>query len=1266
MQVKNAAFSLILLMLIDRSTGHASITVTPIPVTQLRCEGLTDPLAIDTTRPRLSWILESDRRGERQTAYQILVASSPELLARQTGDLWDSGKVGSDESLHIPYVGKPLESRKRCYWKVRVWTNLPAPKSLRGKDPVWSLPGSWTMGLLKPEDFKGHWITASKWYMPPDFRPPGFITIESDNAESPAWAQVDLGKSMLIDSVKVYPYRPQAFPVRFRIEAADDLDSDRPKVIADCSGEDYRLGKDGPVEFPGNGVTARWVRILILKSPPVKPGAKTFSSIVRQMEVWSGGRNAALMRPTLESGHYWDRGHATFMVDGMPSASDGDICPEDACPTTAAPLLRKAFQLDRPVKRAMLYYAAPGMAELSINGTKVGDAVLDPPFTDYSKRIVYRTYDVTGMLASGENVIGATLGNGFFSTPGRGFGERQNGDGQPRLLSQVELEFSDETRQTIATDQTWKWAQSTITFNDIWRGYTEDRRLAKPGWDRPGFVDSNWRPVGLAESLGGVFCSAMGPAVRVVGQLKPVRVEGNTAFFDVLTSGWPRVKVNGKAGQVIQIQGDCGVAPSRFTLAADGPTVLEPRFVYFSGPHQLQVAGLSEPLTIDAVSFQEAHADFHFTGAFHCSNPYLNQLHDVVLRTHTNYDLEHPLDPMREKQGWTQDAQNMFDTAAYLTDVSGLYRKWWWDMADNQQPNGLLGSVVPLVARQIDDWNCPWWSGMIAWLPWQHYLYYGDRRMLEDAYEPMRKYVEYLEHLASIGGGTRALDYPDPHYFLNADAASKRLLVWTGASDWLNPFGGPPGPLMNMTGWYYYATVVSKTAAILGKKADAARFAAMAEDVRKRCNAEYLNLQTGLYAGQGNNESAQVMPLALGVVPYAIRPLTFQRLLDAIHTRHDHHGTGFVALPYLLQILTESYQGALANRIVNQQDYPSWKTLMHDGVLAESWNGGGAQMPSCGGAVGMWLYQSVLGIRPDPSSPGFKRFILAPQPDPATGLTEAQGWYDSIRGRIASHWNISGGKIFMDITVPANTMATVRVPTADPQQVSEGGRPVTHAEGVKLLRREADALFIEVGSGTYHFAAAAPPLVDLPTAPARPGKPAGSFSDSLKAPASDWKAAAGQWTPEQGEWVAHGTGTYAITDRWWRDATISVRCRILDSGGDPQNWAGLSVRKSAPQDVHDESGYLVYLRADGRLGLFRTGTTLKEVKTGLDPFKPVVIRVSVSGKAIRVFLNDETAPRIEASDTDFESGYVSLATCGPTAAFTDFSVVVSGEKDAKQ
>jgi alpha-L-rhamnosidase len=1066
-------------------------------VNGLRCEDQKDPLGLDVARPVLRWLMNSDQRGDFQSAYQVLVASSPEKLSRDQGDLWDSGKVASSDSISVSYSGVPLASRVRCYWKVRVWDK-------GGKPSPWSAVAFWTMGLVKPEDWMAHWITASRWFVPLALRPKGFETPSSKSSDMYAWADVDLGAPRAVDSVQLYSPQPATFPLRFKIEGSDAVEFDRAQMIADWSAADYHVVGGGAQDFPAHGVRARYVRLTITRSPETAPGSGNYRSIVRQMAVVSGGRNVALMRPTREFGTDWYQGHATFMVDGMPSIHDGDTCPSDAISITAAPLLRKSFQVDGAVRRATLYVAAMGMADVTINGQRVSDDVLSPPFTDSMKQVVYLTRDITALLRQGENVVGATLGNGFFSTPGRGFGERHSGHGPPRLLAQIEIEPTAGQRQTIVSDETWKWARSEITFNDIWLGYKEDRTLAKPGWDKPGYDDANWRVVRLTEGLGGALRSRIGPPVRVVGELKPVRVEGNRAFFDVLTAGWPSVRVVGKAGQTVIISGRCAkdynLPDMSFKLASDGPAVLEPRFLVLSGPLELKVEGLSEPLTPDSVRIRIVHADLQSAGTFHCSNPWLNQLHEVLLRTHLNYNLDHPLDPMREKQGWTQDAQNMFETAVYLTDVATLYRKWWRDWALDQQSDGLLGSITPVVGRQVHDWNCPWWSGVIVLLPWQHYLYYGDRRFLEEAYEPMRRYVDYLGFLAGTGAGRRPLDYPDPHQDVDVDAARHKLLIWLGAGDWLNPTPrgpvevsaqtpllvgagdwrnpsapGPnnalPGPMMAMPAWSYYATIVSKTARLLGKPDEAARYAAIAKDVADRYNAAFFHPDTGIYGNRADQQTAMLLPFALGIVPEDRRELVLTRLIDAIHARNDHVGVGFVGLPFLMETLTEVRRADLANRIVNQHDYPSWATLMHDGVFSEDWHGGGAQMPSCGGAVGMWLYQSVLGIRPDPAGPGFGKFILAPQPDPATGLTSARGSYQSVHGKIESEWMYSDGQFTLRAVIPANTRATLYLPTKAPETVTESGRPAAQAEGVRFLRMDRDAAVYEVGSGTYEFKA---------------------------------------------------------------------------------------------------------------------------------------------------------------------------------------------------
>jgi alpha-L-rhamnosidase len=310
--------------------------------------------------------------------------------------------------------------------------------------------------------------------------------------------------------------------------------------------------------------------------------------------------------------------------------------------------------------------------------------------------------------------------------------------------------------------------------------------------------------------------------------------------------------------------------------------------------------------------------------------------------------------------------------------------------------------------------------------------------------------------------------------------AKKKWIVWNGAGDWMNPdFPGNqhvvPTPMTTMPAWYYYAKVVSQTAALLGKPADAAKYAAIAEDVKKRFNADFFHPETGMYGNETNNQTAQILPVALGMVPDGKEKQAYDGLLNTIHARNDHIGTGFVSLPWLLQTLASHRESALANKMVNQKDFPSWNTLITEGVLKEGWEGGNAQMPSTGGSIGGWLFRSVLGIQPDPAGPGFKKFILSPQPDPATGLTYAKGYYDSIYGRIGSDWKLDGGKFTFKASIPVNTTATVIIPTSDPKSVMESGLPAAQAPGVKFVRTEGaganQTAVYQVASGEYHFTA---------------------------------------------------------------------------------------------------------------------------------------------------------------------------------------------------
>ena len=433
MQWKMVAMILAVLWLCGASAPAAE--QGRVEVTDLRCESLEEPLGLDVSKPRLNWRIESPRRGQRQSAYQVLVASTAELLAQRKVI---SGTVARWPATRIFM----LSMTARRWFPVRNAIGRCGYGPLKNASRRLGARGKMDDGFADADGLAG----ALDFRVAVVCREP---SVRVHRCRRTAWAQVELDTSARIDSVKLYPHTGDTFPLRFRIEADDDIDFSHPKVITDCSGEDFTLGNRTVLEFPGQGIAAKRVRILILK-----PAAgKSNKSTIRQMEVWSQGRNVALMRRTLESGCNWNGGHSFFMVDGMPSANDGATCPDDACPTQTAPLLRKAFSLEKPVRRAVLYYAAHGLADISLNGAKVDDAVLAPRFSDYGQRIYYRTVDVTKQLRHGDNVVGATLGNGFFSTPGRGFGQRHNGRGQPRLNVQLEVELTDGTRKTIVSDE---------------------------------------------------------------------------------------------------------------------------------------------------------------------------------------------------------------------------------------------------------------------------------------------------------------------------------------------------------------------------------------------------------------------------------------------------------------------------------------------------------------------------------------------------------------------------------------------------------------------------------------------------------------------------------------------------------------------------------------------------------------------------------------------------------------------------------------------
>ncbi|MCL5098112.1 MAG: family 78 glycoside hydrolase catalytic domain [Candidatus Omnitrophica bacterium] len=1053
-----------------------------LAIQSLRCEYRRNPLGIDTLQPRLSWILESDQRGQRQSAYRVLVASTPGKLSLDQADLWDSGKVESDQSVQVLYGGKPLRSLSYAYWKVRAWDE-------DGHASSWSEPGFWSMGILQPADWKGDWIAATdKVALAEGANAMGYHATEAENALEVKWAQVDLGHSRTIDRIILSPPTPPGFeqvqgfgfPVRFRLEVSDDPAFNDSKTILDQTGSDYPNPGNHSRSFDAHGAQGRYVRVTATKLWDRHSGAAPFCFALGEMEVVSGGEDVALKAPVKAKDSVEASGWSiNKLTDGAKLA--GKEATQPSGPGNAAVLLRKEINLDKSVKRAIATFCGLGYSELYINGRKIGDHVLDPGFTDFSKRDLYLTYDVSDFLRRGQNAIGVVLGGGWYNlaTPDLFGFERAPWTTPPKLLFQLALEYSDGSTGTVVSDRSWKWATGSITFNCVRGGETIDARLARPGWDTAGYDDSDWQPAMVVKAPSGKLVSEQHPPIRArsIAPVKLTEPKPGVYVFDlgVNISGWARFKARGRAGQKITLQYNELLNPDgtvntanltshthgrfqteEYILKGQGEEVFEPRFTYH-GFQYVQVTGLTQKPSLDSLTGRWVTTDPAPAGHFSCSNPRINKIQELIIRTQLNNMHGIPTDcPQREKMGWMNDGCVCMEEAFYNLDTPLFYTKWFHDMLDDQDPNGHVPDFVPTCGwgrTKADgapgDMADPWWGGAIVMAPWKLYQYYGDIRVLEEGYRGMKAYVDYL-----------------------TSTAKDHIINW-GLGDWLDESAGGGGRRVPVSqtstaAYYYQAKIVSQTAGLLGKTEDEKKFAALADTIRATYNARFLKLETGLYAP--DSQTAQALPLCFGLVPEPQKGLALARLVDSITgPRQGHISAGIVGTLYLFKALMENGRDDLAYTMMTQESFPGWLNMINHGATTvwEAWNGGGSRNHPTLGCAGVWYYQGLAGIRPDPAAPGFKKIII--RPAIVGDLTWVKADYDSVHGRIESAWRKDGGVLTLNVSIPVNTTATVYIPAGSEAAVTEGGGPANNADGIEFIRMENGAAVFRVGSGHYRF-----------------------------------------------------------------------------------------------------------------------------------------------------------------------------------------------------
>ena len=946
----------------------------------LRTEYLVNPEGLDERAPRLTWRLESQLRGQRQTAYRILAASTEQKLASDDGDLWDTGKVASNQSVNVVYAGKaPGWFPAVCFWKVRVWDK-------DGTESVWSAPALWSLGLQSREF---DWTSS---YSAPR---PGALNDE--------WHWIS-----------------------FR--------------------DTTPLHKDRGTLF----------------LPPAR--------------------------------HY-----------------------------------RKEFTAGKPVKRAMLFASALGVSDFFLNGQRVSDAWFEPGWSDYHQRAYYRAHDVTRLVREGTNCLGAVVADGWYAGYVGygllvGYGPNKTGryfyGKTPALLAQLRIEYADGTQARFETDTTWQVSgDGPFREADFIMGESFDARRDRPDWCRPGGAsDWKWEPAILARENGSTKAGGAdncgdrevelsfqlpkrlqaypAPPIRVTGELKAQRItepKPGIYIFDLGQNfaGGIRLKVKGPSGARVQIRYGEMLHPDGRLMTenlrkaratdyyvlrgdADGET-WSPRFTYH-GFQFVELTGLAEKPALEAVTGLVVQSDTPLAGSFECSDDVLTRFWKNTTWTQRANFIEVPTDcPQRdERLGWMGDAQAYIRTASYNADVAAFFTKWLDDVEEAQRSFGAYPDYCPYPmghGARGKTFGTAWTdAGIIC--PWTIWRVYGDTRVLERHWDSMSRFMEW-----------RA-----------ATSGSDGLGVSIGNTwgDWLNV--GESTPIEFVDACYHAldCKLMAEMAAALGRKLEAGNYRNRFDTIRAAFNKAYVTNGAALTV---DSQTAYVLALWIGLLPEKSAAKSAAILAEKIARNDYRMTTGFLGTKPILPALTGAGQHDLAVRLFQSRKFPSWGYEVSNGASSvwERWDSftkehgfdgqNGKQNASMNsfshyafGAVIEWAFRDLAGI--DTDGPGFKRILLRPGP-PAPGsnpdvqpIDWVKAEYDSIHGRIVSQWKRGTGRFELNVTIPANTTATVFLPASNQAGITEGGRGLAGIEGVKFLRMEGDRAVLEIESGSYRFESA--------------------------------------------------------------------------------------------------------------------------------------------------------------------------------------------------
>jgi alpha-L-rhamnosidase len=915
----------------DAKPTHFSVLM---PV-NLRVEALSDPVGVDNDRPRLSWTFESltpHARGLTQTSYQIIVASTPDLLAHGQGDVWDSGRTSSSEYIQVVFSGRPLASHAKYFWKVRTWDQ-------DGVISKWSKPATWTSALLSKSDWKAKWIAAEP---------------------------------------------------------------------------------DGPSQTP-----------------------------------------------------------AIEHVDSLINAAK------------PLPIFRRSFEIKAAaIRSAVVYVSGLGQYELRLNGKNVTNTVLNPGWTNYRKTVLYNTYDVTSSVHKGQNVFGVLLGNGMYNVPNNKerYTKFTGFFGQPKLILQLHVTYADGTSTTVLSDSSWKSTSGPIIFSSTYGGEDFDARKDPQGWDLPGFNDSKWTPALEVAGPGGSLAGHIIPPIRVPQTFKPVHItepRPGVVVYDLgqNLSGWPLIAVRGRPGGTVRLtagellnadgtvsQHSANADPASanlfsYTLKGGGAEEWHPRFSYW-GFRYVQVEGATrspssdgKPLLV-SLEGQFLHDDPPVDGSFVTSKALFNQIHHLINAAILSNMMSVLTDcPHREKLGWLEQTHLAGTSIMFNYYVLHLYQKIADDIGDAQLANGLVPAIAPEYVAFVDRngvstsfRDSPEWGSAAIISPWIAYQFYGDKRMLADHFDEMRRYADYLT------------------------SKSKDHMLAYGLGDWYDIGPNAPGE-SQLTGkgltatavYYQDLTILEQISNLLGRTTDARNYAEQAKEVKAAFNRHLFHAETNVY--DRGSQTAQGMPLALDLVPEGHRQAVLDNLVADIRKNNNHVTAGDIGFHYVVRALSDGGRSDVLSDMLSRTDSPSYGYQLSRGAttLTEAWdtNPDSSQNHFMLGHGEEWFYRGLAGIEFDLSRDKSEQIVI--RPAPVGDIQSASATYNSVLGSISSSWRVAGSTFTLGVSIPPGASGNISIPTPHGAALKESGRASNGAPGIKSCVVKDDSTLCVVGSGDYHF-----------------------------------------------------------------------------------------------------------------------------------------------------------------------------------------------------